>query len=844
MLKKQFPISTLEDARALRRAIVIAASALVILVAIIHTHAPFILPSELSIEVKGQAGDVYQVFYDRGRGYNEEDSVRSPLSRDGAFETLRFRFPGVKIEKIRIDPGTKPGNVLIGKICVGSFLKKHCWTAQDLCRECAPLHDITGFETKDNLLSITSSGNDPYFAFKGDFSGEQFEVWKVFIYPAAFLLCFALFFLLYRHSIITGAIDATRPALLQLIRYRYAVAAVLFVVLVAAKLHGSSLAMWDHYIKVEVAPSAKTLLFGEARGIRSDEWLVQTPMYLSQAESKSFFPLMNLAIRSDGQNMLVSYYAPVFDITLIGKPFNWGFFFLGKERGLSWYWWSKLLLLLLLSYEMCLLLTDEKKLISALGALWITFSPFIQWWFSTQQVDLVIYAQALVVAACRYLTTEGRRRRLFLAAALTVSSVGFILSFYPPFQVSLGYLVLLFVAVYAYGNRSSIKLGKYDLVLLFVSFVVMGAVLFSFVARSMDAVRLVMDTVYPGRRLATGGGYNLNDLQFYLSNWRLPFKEVTFSNRCEVSSFLHFLPAILFVFFKVYRKETAAVSRSLGFALLCYLLFQVSWLFVQYPEWFARWTFLSRVPEGRMQAVMGLVAVYLSIWMFSLLVGSKTVRLSEALITSLFVVLLYIHSLKHTFMLDYLKPTGAAPTLIFFFVLNCLFLLGRKRLFAVSMILFIVFAGMTVNPLARGVDPIYNKVIGQKILEIARRDTNQKWIGVNSLVLGNYMVALGIKTFNSVHYYPDLNAWRALDPEGRYKDVYNRYAHVMVQLTDEDTYFKLEQGDVFTVFINGGDLRKTDSRYLVSNGRITGHTQFLREVDRVGGDNLYIYEIK
>src|SRR3972149_6485713 len=111
---------------------------------------------------------------------------------------------------------------------------------------------------------------------------------------------------------------------------------------------------------------------------------------------------------------------------------------------------------------------------------------------------------------------------------------------------------------------------------------------------------------------------------------------------------------------------------------------------------------------------------------------------------------------------------------------------------------------MTVNPLARGVGSIYNKASGQKVFEIARRDTNQKWIAVNSGALGNYMVALGIKTFNSVHYYPDLNAWKALDPEGRYKDVYNRYANVMVQLTDKDTYFKLEQGDLFTVFINTG----------------------------------------
>lgn len=75
--------------------------------------------------------------------------------------------------------------------------------------------------------------------------------------------------------------------------------------------------------------------------------------------------------------MLISYYAPVFDITLIGKPFNWGFVLLGKEHGLSWYWYSKLFLFFLLSFEISMFLTNKDSFISILGAFWITYSPAV-----------------------------------------------------------------------------------------------------------------------------------------------------------------------------------------------------------------------------------------------------------------------------------------------------------------------------------------------------------------------------------------------------------------------------------------------------------------------------------
>ncbi|BDP83759.1 hypothetical protein EfmAA610_09690 [Enterococcus faecium] len=53
----------------------------------------------------------------------------------------------------------------------------------------------------------------------------------------------------------------------------------------------------------------------------------------------------------NGQNMIIAYNSPVKDITVIGKPFNWGFFFLGRDRGLSFYWAMKLVVMVLLGFE-------------------------------------------------------------------------------------------------------------------------------------------------------------------------------------------------------------------------------------------------------------------------------------------------------------------------------------------------------------------------------------------------------------------------------------------------------------------------------------------------------------
>ncbi len=60
--------------------------------------------------------------------------------------------------------------------------------------------------------------------------------------------------------------------------YRYPLALIGFFMLVLFEIHGSSLGMWDEML----GGKAHQSLLGTVRPIRSDEWLVLTPLSLSQ----------------------------------------------------------------------------------------------------------------------------------------------------------------------------------------------------------------------------------------------------------------------------------------------------------------------------------------------------------------------------------------------------------------------------------------------------------------------------------------------------------------------------------------------------------------------------------
>lgn len=196
----------------------------------------------------------------------------------------------------------------------------------------------------------------------------------------------------------------------QIIKFRYLIAIVIFVLSVGLNLHGSSMNNWSNMgvretsegvqlqtqnefqtetgdLKtietitnwLSIPPREDGTIWGVSRMIRSDEWLVQTPFYISQ--SNTDFELINKSYAISGQNMLVAYNAPIKHISVIGKPFNWGFLMFGAEKGLSWYWSFKIIGFILLAFEFSMIITKRNKILSLVGSFWITFTPAIQWWF-------------------------------------------------------------------------------------------------------------------------------------------------------------------------------------------------------------------------------------------------------------------------------------------------------------------------------------------------------------------------------------------------------------------------------------------------------------------------------
>ena len=140
----------------------------------------------------------------------------------------------------------------------------------------------------------------------------------------------------------------------MLYRFRYIIGCIIVVLGVLFNINMSSIGVFN---SVYNDSDESTTMIGVPREIRSDEWLVQTPFYFSQSEDN--YQVLNDKIN---ENAIIMYNAPVKDITIIGKPFNWGFLFLPKDRAYSFYWMSKLVILFLVSFEFCMIILKRNKM--------------------------------------------------------------------------------------------------------------------------------------------------------------------------------------------------------------------------------------------------------------------------------------------------------------------------------------------------------------------------------------------------------------------------------------------------------------------------------------------------
>ena len=146
-----------------------------------------------------------------------------------------------------------------------------------------------------------------------------------FVYVIYFLIL--VFYILNKYS------EKLKKILNYVIKYRYLIALIVFVILVIGKFNFSSVDMWCQYLNEPEEYQSK--IIGKTRSIRSDEWLVQSPLFLAQTRTEEGPQIYNEPYSGGNSNALITS-APAWDITNFCKPINWGFLFLGTEYGFSW----------------------------------------------------------------------------------------------------------------------------------------------------------------------------------------------------------------------------------------------------------------------------------------------------------------------------------------------------------------------------------------------------------------------------------------------------------------------------------------------------------------------------
>ncbi|HCX32065.1 MAG TPA: hypothetical protein DHU55_20200, partial [Blastocatellia bacterium] len=214
-----------------------------------------------------------------------------------------------------------------------------------------------------------------------------------------------------------------------------AICCVLFLLCVALRLNGSSSAFW--YFDLHALEEAKGLIAGSPKPTRSDEWMVWTPAILAQLHHQPSMPMENPSLGAGVSPLLMS--VPVRHYSMLFRPQLWGFFMFDTECGFAWFWNAKIFGLLVSFYLLFLVLMRGRIALAVLGTIAVSYSSFIQWWFSSPaMLPEMLTSWAVMLLSGRVVFMDiPFWKKISAALAITAATINFLLCCYPPFEIPL-----------------------------------------------------------------------------------------------------------------------------------------------------------------------------------------------------------------------------------------------------------------------------------------------------------------------------------------------------------------------------------------------------------------------
>ena len=580
------------------------------------------------------------------------------------------------------------------------------------------------------------------------------------------------------------------------------------------------------------AGSSDTVIAGLPRTIRSDEWIVHTPLVISQVEN-GLPRYGDVGVGSHDMSVLSDL--PVLSWTSVFHPNQWAYRILPIDNAYAFDWWSVAAILLIGTYVFLLVVVGSLRW-SVVGALFLYGSPFFHWWY-TSSVFTAIGWMAFASAFFLLAVTAAGRKRIVFALLAAYSLVCFALIIYPPWQIAAAIAV---GAVSTGALWSRWREGVATVRSVIQTALIAGGTaavpLAAFLVTRQPAMNAISNTVYPGARVVAGG--ELHWTQLFSSWFGLNYvtngpklRGVLFPNESEASSFL-FLGVVLLVALPFVWRFVVPIGDRLRGVIIASVgamaLFLTQTL-VGLPSIVAKVTLLSTVPERRTLIGLGFVSMVLVVAIGSSLerlnVPAPARRLSGVALVGAAIV--GVAGLASGFQ----SATDAVGSKLILVALAVALMVTavyfwRPVVSIAGLAAFGLLVSLSVNPLVDGMSQTRASSIVTTTKSIdSEQNGAGAWVG-ETYVIASLLTTAGVQNLSGVNLYPNVPAWELIDPEREYENAWNRYAQAVwsFDVSSKRPVVRLVQTDMVEVIINPCDsvLDKFNVRHLVTPRQMQG----------------------
>jgi hypothetical protein len=636
-----------------------------------------------------------------------------------------------------------------------------------------------------------------------------------------------------------------------------AVCGVLFLLCVLLRLNGSSSALWAKDLGTAGEPTG--LIAGTPRPTRSDEWLIWTPAALAQLHHVPPMPVENPTLGAGAAPFVMSM--PIRHYSMLFRPQFWGFFVFDEERGFAWFWNTKIFSLLISFFLLFRALMRGRVALAVLGSVAVSYSSYVQWFFSCPPMlpEMLTSWALMLLAGKSCFDPLPVWKKAAVGIVLVGSAINFTLCCYPPFQIPLAYLAITLFGVFLWERRARSFHG--GLTWLAGAFVVAAAALWPIFVQCRSTLEIIAQTSYPGVRRVSGGSMPIpylfsGVLNFFEGNRARP---AMFQNATEASNFFPiWVAAIWSICWRFWKsrspggKQISTISRStsLCLGLAGYILFFSCYAVIGFPEWFCRITALNFCLEIRVRLTIGLAGLMLAFLSLrgnglALVRGRWRAVVPVVIGSAAFAYVSCIQSANAA----YLTPGYAALLIGVTTLLGSLYFCARGIVFGCALAGALLLNNFLVNPISEGLPALLRSQAARHIAAIYKSDPKAGWAVYERGTRAQLVIASGARVLNGIKSVPDLPVLSRLDPGQTSRDIYNRYAFMVLDLPrsgERTASFQLQGPDWYRAFISPFDqaMREQSLRYVVFPRLLNAEEMgTMRLIDALPASLIWIYKL-